>query len=683
MVGTRFGDTLTGNDEDNELIGLAGNDTLTGNGGNDYLEGGDGDDTLDGGHGDDYLVGGKGADTYIGGDGPDQWDAISFREETGTFGVVVNLANGTATDTYDNVKIESVTGIEDVDGSKNDDVIVGNSADNFFRGFGGADSYDGGLGSDQVAYDTETGGNGVYVNLTEGTGTDTYGNAESFTSIEGLRGSQWSDTFIGDAANNTFRGMAGDDYFNGGDGFDTIRYDRDVNQGGLQGVTVDLALGTATDGFGDRDTFVNIENARGSQFDDTLVGDNGGNDLRGLAGDDLLIGGGGGDWLDGGDGDDRIDGGFGDDYLIGGLGADRFFFAPGTGNDTIEDFVVADGDKIDLQAYGYASLADLEETPGASITFDEGGSGDTVIQFNNNGDSLTIVGVDLTGRSEAFIFLGDPIGPNLVQGTDGDDVLYGTSGNDLILPGDASPQAGDVIYASLGNDTIDFAGSVDAWNELRYWTLGNDVGLDVIVGATNGTIVVEGFYTHTLVNLDQIDGIVGGLGIYTGYGDDTYVINTSGVEWIEIGIGGGVDTLDVSGTGILRLAVDNYDGAEIDATLGTVTEVNGGSSLAYTGFVAEWHGSRGDDSFLGSGFDEVFITNGGDNTVDGGGGFDQVRYDRNGVTNLQIIYSAQGAATVTGLWHGVAFTDTLTNVEGVRGARVGTTEFIGSEGAER
>ena len=63
VIGGRGGDTLTGNDQDNELRGMDGNDTLNGGEGNDDLKGGDGSDTLKGGVGNDTLDGGPGGTT--------------------------------------------------------------------------------------------------------------------------------------------------------------------------------------------------------------------------------------------------------------------------------------------------------------------------------------------------------------------------------------------------------------------------------------------------------------------------------------------------------------------------------------------------------------------------------------------------------------------------------------------
>jgi hypothetical protein len=94
--------------------------------------------------------------------------------------------------------------------------------------------------------------------------------------------------------------------------------------------------------------------------DQQLLGDGGhsellagsGNDLlEGGSGNDVLKGGAGDDTLIGGDGDDILDGGLGSDILTGGAGMDTFVWLEiddGT-TDTITDFSVAEGDRIDLR----------------------------------------------------------------------------------------------------------------------------------------------------------------------------------------------------------------------------------------------------------------------------------------------------------------------------------------------
>ena len=71
VIGSEYGDALTGNSGPNELKGLGGNDTLTGGGGADTLLGGEGQDDLKGDGGADTLNGGAGQDTLAGGGGKD------------------------------------------------------------------------------------------------------------------------------------------------------------------------------------------------------------------------------------------------------------------------------------------------------------------------------------------------------------------------------------------------------------------------------------------------------------------------------------------------------------------------------------------------------------------------------------------------------------------------------------
>ena len=75
-----------------------------------------------------------------------------------------------------------------------------------------------------------------------------------------------------------------------------------------------------------------IENVRGSLFDDTLVGNEFSNSFVGNAGNDFL---------DGGLGNDTLNGGLGADIMIGGPGDDTMF--GGAGNDT---YVVGVGDTV-------------------------------------------------------------------------------------------------------------------------------------------------------------------------------------------------------------------------------------------------------------------------------------------------------------------------------------------------
>jgi len=115
-----------------------------------------------------------------------------------------------------------------------------------------------------------------------------------------LRGGDGHDLLYGAANNDRLAGGEGNDLMDGGGGTDVARYDKD---GGGQGVTVNLsavahggvAAGTAIDSHGDTDTLVSIEQVRGTNYGDLLIGGGGVDDLRGRGGDDVLEGGAGND----------------------------------------------------------------------------------------------------------------------------------------------------------------------------------------------------------------------------------------------------------------------------------------------------------------------------------------------------------------------------------------------------
>jgi serralysin len=76
----------------------------------------------------------------------------------------------------------------------------------------------------------------------------------------------------------------------------------------------------------------------GNGGNDTLSGNRGNDIISGDTGNDLLFGGKGDDNLNGGDGDDTLIGGLGSDLLIGGAGRDVFVLGTGAGTDTLIDF---------------------------------------------------------------------------------------------------------------------------------------------------------------------------------------------------------------------------------------------------------------------------------------------------------------------------------------------------------
>lgn len=481
--GSDFNDTITGNSAANQLLGNGGNDLLDGGRGNDLLNGGDGIDTasfaqtssflnstsvtaslvtgiattihggflgstvtetdtlvsienligsdggdkltgdnnantLNGGKGADTLIGLGGGDTLIGGDGTDLADYGASAA-----GVTVDLTAGTGAggDATDDTLIS----IENVNGSQQDDTLIGSDANNFFtgnlgndtiEGRGGADTMDGSNGINTLSYEHSA---GVTMSL-DGTLTATGDAAgdviQNFANLTGS--ATGNDTLRGDGNDNVIRGLGGDDTLSGGagadtldggDGFDTADYHNDA------AISIDLAtsiFGGAATG----DSFIGIEqfigglgdnvmkgNGAGNDFvvfsgtnlllgrggNDSLTGGSGidtvkgggGNDLiSGNADDDKLIGNAGSDTIKGGDGNDTITGGGGTDTMSGGLGDDTFVFkGRASGTDTITDF--QDGhDTLEFHIRGIDSLSD----------FSIAGNGTTDVTLVFNGQSIAL-----------------------------------------------------------------------------------------------------------------------------------------------------------------------------------------------------------------------------------------------------------------------------------------------------
>ena len=58
------------------------------------------------------------------------------------------------------------------------------------------------------------------------------------------------------------------------------------------------------------------------------------------------------------------------------------------------------------------------------------------------------------------------------------------------------------------------------------------------------------------------------------------------------------------------------------------------------------------------------------------GGTDLSRYDRSGADDVQVDLAAE---TATRIWNGVSFTDTLRNIENIRGSRTGMMSCLGTK----
>lgn len=192
---------------------------------------------------------------------------------------------------------------EEIFGSDIDDTIFGLAGDDRIQANDGNDTINGGMGDDTVlgtaGADFIFGDAGID-SLHGGLGEDTL---DGGVGNDLLAGGEEGDLLLGRDGDDELQGNAGEDTIQGGEGNDSL--------------------------FGQEDA-------------DFLLGNKGNDQLQGGVGDDSLQGNEGNDNILGQEGNDVLDGGLGDDMLVGGNGSDRFFFDTNNGNDTINDFTVAE-----------------------------------------------------------------------------------------------------------------------------------------------------------------------------------------------------------------------------------------------------------------------------------------------------------------------------------------------------
>lgn len=212
-------------------------ENASGGSGNDILIGNSADNFLVGNAGGDFFSGGAGNDRIDGGGGADEVDYSGDAEAGGALGVTVNLATGVAIDGFGDT--DSLTSIELVLGTNQADILTGSDTSGAFapgfndfegfRGLGGNDTIDGGAGFDYVQYSFDAafgGASGVTVNFATGIAIDGFGNTDTLISIERVEGTAQADILIGGNIQNdgfeAFRGLAGNDFIDGGSGTDSV-----------------------------------------------------------------------------------------------------------------------------------------------------------------------------------------------------------------------------------------------------------------------------------------------------------------------------------------------------------------------------------------------------------------------------------------------------------------------------
>lgn len=570
-------------------------------------------------------------------------------------------------------------------GFEGDDTILGLAGDDFVFAGTGLDEVDGGDGYDVIFFEDEP--TGVTIDLETGSAITSDG-VESILNFEAAHGSGFGDLIrltsgdnhaFGRAGDDTIEGLAGNDFIVGGSGADLIDGGAgtdfaDFSDDGFdsfgpifQGVSVDLATGTAIDGWGFNDTLIGIEGASGSRFADTIAGDANHNNLGGVDGDDVIDGRAGNDFISGDGGNDQIFGGDGDDFISGGSGSDTIdggFGGTDSANYADNGFdsfgAIVQGANVDLSTGiaidGWGFVDFLTNISGASGT----DLADTLFGDANNNNFAGLDGDDiLDGRGGNDFITGDT-GNDQLFGGDGNDNLNGGDGNDTIDPG-INPLF-DFIRPGGGDDVVDLSAAGDDFYIISYNNTSSGLAANFSGGV--GT-VIEANGTDTIVNYEQIGGPNGGLSFDGTFGDDLIQVDLDNdIDFFELEGFGGNDTL-IGGTGNFRLDyAGSAAGVNVDLAAGVTTEDGFGGQDVHAG-IDELRGSNFTDVLIGSASNERFITRGGDDTVDGAGGFDTLRYDRSGIGSVEVDLQT---GTATGTFRGDAFTQTISNIEAARGS---------------
>lgn len=653
--------------------------------------GGLGNDTMLGDDGDNLFSYFGGVDSYDGGAGV---DAVSFQE----FGssVKIDLSASNEARTADTTTLPTsglrtigqLSSIESVIGSKFSDHLVGDDGDNMLVGASGNDSLDGGTGGDDTLFgndgnDSFTGR--ILAGVTTydgGFGTDVIDYSASSQAVtaslvigdgndivldvERLIGTGFADNLFGNNLDNVIIGGFGDDTIAGGFGDDLIVYagGEEVVMGGDSNDTLDYS------GFAfaiDADlakTSLSVTTGDTSRWDGgvqralTTLPDTDVESLIGTDFDDRLLGTDGGNMFSDGAGDDEVYGRAGNDVFAYGGGFDTW--DGGLDSDTANFSNVSKAIRVDLTSTGIAAST-LAANGVAAVDLAK------LTEFEN-----------VVGTLFDDILIGDAAG-NILEGLGGNDEIRGAAGDDTLSGGDGNDSlyggaGADSLVGGSGTDTASFA-TAAAFVKIDLSTgVGTQgeaagdsfVGIENVIGTNFDDVIAGDDEDNRLEGQDGDDLLFGLSGHDTfvdGLGDDTVDGGDGGDTLIHMGGtaffdgGAGDDMLDLSNLQS-AVVVDLHEtplaaaqGADraVAATTGTTTwQLQPGGTLSNVVTMVSTEGVVGtafDDHLTGNAFANAIDGGAGDDVLDGGGDVDRLT----GGTGFDAftIGSEDGVVTIT------------------------------------
>ncbi|MEO0849789.1 MAG: calcium-binding protein [Pseudomonadota bacterium] len=429
-------------------------------------------------------------------------------------------------------------GDDTLNGNAGDDILIGGAGNDFFIS-DAIDFIDGGIGTDTISFANAF--SGIFIDLDinspPGSGASQVGAILSappaaggsplfaILDVENVIGTAFDDVIFGNQEINELSGGAGNDVFHsfggadtvdGGEGIDTVLFSAGP------GAVVDLdSDGNATASVGD--VLTSIENLTGSASgNDNLSGNDGVNILNGNGGNDTLNGEGGDDVIIGGAGDDLIIGDIADSSVNGGEGTDTIDFsdlAENTGGGAFNGIII----DLDVNSAGGNGTSTQD---GAVLTAPPAAGG-TPINGTNLVDIENIVGSDfndgLFGNNEVNILDGGA-GNDIFHSFGGADFVNGGTGIDTVLfsagpavtvdldnNGDAVASVGDVL-TSIENVSGSNAGSDNISGNVQNNTLNGNGGDDTLNGEAGFDLLQGGAGNDNLNGGANADNLFGGEG---------------------------------------------------------------------------------------------------------------------------------------------------------------------------
>ena len=474
------------------IDGGAGNDTITGSDGNDILIGGDGNDTITGGRGNDTATLGNGNDTFVWnpGDGSDIVEG-----QAGTDTLVFNGANV----------------------AENIDISANGSRARLFRNVGNVTMDLNGVEHIQLA--ALGGADTITVNDLSGTDVK-----QVAIDLSGTPGSGQGD---GAADTVIVNGTAGDDHISVVSSGSSIVVNGLSAQVTINGAEPGNDL-LVINGLAGNDV-IDASRLHSGLASLTLNGGDGDDRIIGSAGNDLVNGGRGNDTALLGAGNDTFvwNPGDGSDVVEGQAGTDTLQFNGANVNENID--ISANGGRARLfRDVGNVTM-DLNGVEHVNVV--ALGGADTITVNDPTGTNVNQVAIDLAATPGSGV--GDGQADTIViNGTNGNDVITVTENNgvvtvsglatDVTITGFEAANDRIVINGLGGDDVINASGLGGA---MLFTANGGD-GDDVLIGSRGNDVLSGGAGDDILIGNGGLDVLDGGPGANVVFNAPTVAGNT-------------------------------------------------------------------------------------------------------------------------------------------------------------